>query len=186
MGARMRRVCDVEGCTKKSPGKLCPKHRSRVARHGSTDDRWHCTGTLSEKFERFVIRGAECWGWTGYTNEHGYGHAARRYAHRVSYELTFGAIPRGLHVLHRCDNPPCTNPSHLMLGTHADNMSDAKLKGRTAAGERSGGRKLTVAAVATIRHLCASGWTQRRVARRFGISQSQVSSIVRREKWASA
>src|SRR5688572_27215265 len=46
-------------------------------------------------------------------------------AHRVAYELVNGAIPRGLHVLHTCENSRCCNPSHLHLGTHAENIAQA-------------------------------------------------------------
>jgi hypothetical protein len=71
---------------------------------------------------------------TGMTDGHGYGsiYADGRLqkAHRVVWQVEHGPIPDGLHVLHQCDNPPCCNPAHLFLGTHADNMADKIAKGR--------------------------------------------------------
>ena len=52
-------------------------------------------------------------------------------AHRWAWMLVHGSIPDGLHVLHRCDNPPCFRPSHLFLGTDADNARDMASKGRS-------------------------------------------------------
>jgi hypothetical protein len=51
-------------------------------------------------------------------------------AHRYAWFERFGPIPTGMHVLHRCDNPPCINPDHLFLGTNADNIKDRDRKGR--------------------------------------------------------
>jgi len=78
-----------------------------------------------------------CWGWSGSKDGKGYGQISARdgrrspeKAHRVSYELAFGKIPKGMVVRHKCDNPECTNPSHLELGTQKDNMRDCSKRGR--------------------------------------------------------
>jgi hypothetical protein len=52
------------------------------------------------------------------------------YAHRLSWEFTFGPVPDGQEVLHRCDVPLCVNPAHLFLGSQQDNLTDARTKGR--------------------------------------------------------
>jgi hypothetical protein len=142
-------------------------------------------GTLRERFERFVVRadGDGCWGWKGSTTEKGYGRLsnvsrAQRYvrAHRVSWELTYGPVPAGLYVLHRCDNPACTRPDHLFLGSIADNQADMAKKAR-------GTQKLTAEQVREIRASYASGlWTQRELARQFGVGQTCISKIVTNAK----
>jgi len=77
-----------------------------------------------------------CWLWTGTRQHNGYGRilvdGRMRQAHRVSYELTFGPVPAGLQVCHKCDNPPCVNPDHLFVGTQSDNLFDQGRKGRNA------------------------------------------------------
>ena len=83
-----------------------------------------------------------CWNWRGGKDKDGYGSikidGQQCRAHRVSYEEYIGEIPDGLNVCHHCDNPPCINPSHFFIGTHADNQHDKVAKGREARGERSG------------------------------------------------
>lgn len=69
--------------------------------------------------------------WTGYVDKNSYGKASGgRWAHRLAWEKANGPIPRGLWVLHRCDNPPCVNPDHLFLGTNQENQLDCGAKGR--------------------------------------------------------
>jgi hypothetical protein len=70
-----------------------------------------------------------CHVWTGGRASKGYGQL-RIGVHRLAWELANGPIPEGMQVLHRCDNPRCCNPDHLMLGTQAENMADMRRKGR--------------------------------------------------------
>lgn len=51
-------------------------------------------------------------------------------AHRAAYEAYFGAVPAGMMVCHRCDNPKCINAEHLFLGSRQDNVDDREAKGR--------------------------------------------------------
>lgn len=121
-------------------------------------------------------------------------------AHRVAYYLHSGIDPADLLVCHECDNPPCTNPAHLFLGTDQDNIRDRNAKGRQARGDRSGARtmpevyprgtasyyaKLTEAQVNNLRLQYAIGGTShRKLAKIYGISYAQVGYIIQRKKWA--
>lgn len=131
-----------------------------------------------------------CWLWTGSTNGSGYGEirskeiGGKRYAHRFSWELEFGPIPKGGEVCHSCDQPSCVNPEHLFLGSHHDNMLDAKAKNRMPAGERNGQAKLTIDQVREIRS--TTGLTAESIARKFNVSRSLISLILRGDRWAEA
>lgn len=120
-----------------------------------------------------------CWEWTGTRNQYGYGvfllpgeRPVR--AHRYAYELTKGAIPAGLVVMHACDNPSCINPAHLSLGSRGDNNRDSTAKGRNSFGERNGRGWLTTAQVSAIR---SDARAQADIAKNYGITQSHVSRI---------
>lgn len=125
-----------------------------------------------------------CWLWRAGTNR-GYGIAwvggRIKKAHRVSWEEVNGPIPPGMFVCHRCDNPPCVRPSHLFLGTNADNMRDMSEKGRGYL--RS---PITAHDAIDIVSLYAFGATQLELARSYGITQSAVSLIVHGKNWSRA
>jgi hypothetical protein len=110
----------------------------------------------------------------------------RTTAHRIAFKLNGGVIPHGHYVLHRCDNPPCCNPAHLFVGTQKQNLEDMRRKGRAGdcrnIGERHGMCKLADSQVAEIRKLYATPvLSQDKLAAMFGVGQSQISRILRRE-----
>jgi len=140
----------------------------------------------------------ECWPWIGCRTKDGYGQFGLRLtngrwrtvgAYRVAFVLATGKDPGGLHVCHRCDNPPCVNPAHLFLGTSEENMADAQKKRRALwrpdagrpRGEMHGGARLSRQQVEGLR--AVRGLSQRKLAQKFGISQAQVGRILRGESW---
>ena len=81
----------------------------------------------------------ECWEWRGHTDKKGYGvmsvggrdNQTKLLTHRIAKTLTNKEeLPDDKILMHMCDNPPCCNPGHLVLGTHQDNMNDKVNKGR--------------------------------------------------------
>lgn len=93
--------------------------------------------SLLARFEQKYIPepNSGCWLWIGAVRSYGktslrptIEDGGTRNAARVSWKLHRGAIPEGLHVLHKCDVTLCVNPDHLFLGTHLDNMADMMVK----------------------------------------------------------
>ncbi len=132
-----------------------------------------------------------CLPWLGTKHNAGYGVISERIpckrtllAHRYAWTRRFGSIPPGLHVLHRCDNPPCVNVDHLFLGTQADNVADMVSKSRQAKGRQNPRTKLTPAAVREIRLRYVPGRvTQQGLADKFHVSATTISEIVARKYW---
>lgn len=140
-----------------------------------------------------VQRGAPdaCWPWTGSVFNSGYGRVnlpreggkkRATTAHRVIWTLLYGKPHEALEICHTCDNRPCCNPSHLFAGTTKINAVDKMRKGRVARmnGQLNGSCKITPSDVVEIR---ASSVAHAVLARKYGISESNVRMIRTRETW---
>jgi hypothetical protein len=170
-----------------------------LARERSSERIKARTRPLAERFWAKVTKhedASRCWSWTAAKTPKGYGvigsgghRSPNTLAHRVSWEIANGSIPDGLFVLHRCDNPECTNPAHLFLGTNDDNIADMRAKNRNVdpprrVGEAVNTHKLTATQVVQIRARFAAGIeSQSAIARAFGVTSQQVGHIVRGEQW---
>ncbi len=132
-----------------------------------------------------------CWRWNGTTNgDYGTIWNPRMYrtmfAHRLSWEMAFGAIPDGMWVLHRCDRPLCVRPEHLFLGDVTDNMRDMVAKGRGLVGELNGQSRLTSAIVLSARDRHRNGESINSLAREFSVSGQTMGKAVRGVTWKRA
>lgn len=128
--------------------------------------------------------GDQCWGWVGAQGNQGYGQIRIQQvlwrAPRLMYELVFGPIPEKTFVCHRCDNPTCTNPKHLFLGTTKDNLEDCARKGRTGGAAK---RRLTTEQVYKVRQRLGSGETAYALAKEYGVTATSLNKIRRGETW---
>lgn len=159
-------------------------------------------GDVSERFfERFEVDSKTgCWNWTGRLNGSGYGVIAgpingKRYvekgvnmlAHRASWILHKGEIPKGAGahgtvVMHRCDNPACVNPDHLLLGTQSDNVKDMLDKGRKVSNPRRGTDHPNTAfkSQADIDLICSTKGRIKEFAEKYGVSESAIKRLRQR------
>lgn len=133
-----------------------------------------------------------CWLWMRWCLPRGYGMSyclerkVKVLAHRHSWELSRGPIPKGMCVCHHCDNPRCVRPSHLFIGTRKDNMQDCKSKGRTwrggaTRGEQHPFRKLTEKTVRAIR--LDKTTSSNSLAKKLGVTHRTILLVRKMETW---
>lgn len=130
---------------------------------------------------------AECWPWLGACGPHKRGqfwiNKKLKKASHFSWKAEHGEWPpRGMNVLHKCDNPNCVNPSHLFLGTQMDNVRDmiSKKRGRSPHGRSCHSSRLTETEVLSIR---SDGRPVPVLAKTYGISDTSIRKIIDRRSW---
>lgn len=147
--------------------------------------------SMEARFDAKVRRDASgCWLWIGSVGSHGYGQFASVHGHgplathRYAWERRHDRpVPCGMMVLHRCDVKRCVNPDHLFLGTHQDNMTDMKQKGRADRTKKLRGVAhprwvRDDALVLNARALVALGNTHRQAAKLCGTSKTTVTRVI--------
>ena len=144
-------------------------------------------GSLYDRLDRDTIPepNSGCWLFFGCCDENGYGRIRvgdhKERAHRISYERHNGPIASWAHIRHKCDNPPCINPEHLVSGTAFDNIVYKVTRNRQARGEMLPCHKLTEADVMSI---YTDDRTQRIIAKEYGVTHGVIGRIKRGKKWA--
>jgi len=122
-----------------------------------------------------------CWIWRGPLDNDGYGQITIRGVgyrpHRVSYMMYNGDITSGLYVLHKCDRPSCVNPSHLFLGTQAENVLDCMKKGRRSVGFYHYRSKLDGNSINILVDLLKRGYHYTYIAKKLNMSSSSIKHI---------
>jgi 5-methylcytosine-specific restriction endonuclease McrA len=127
----------------------------------------------------------QCWPWKQSCSDRGYG-AARFQgedlgAHVVAYVLTYGPIPDGLQINHRCQTRSCCNPAHLYAGTQMDAMHDRQSRGAYAQGNQHPNTKILQEHHAEILMLRVQlHWKWEQIAQHFGVARNTLLRIAKK------
>ena len=157
----------------------------RMTRKTLEERFWEKVNKNSGIFGTDGLYPTECWVWTAYKKNTGYGIIQHKgkptRAHRISWILYFGPILDNRCVLHKCDNPSCVRQDHLFLGTQLQNIADRDKKKRfnPMRGYANGNAKLTEKDIATIRRLYSQNVTKAEIAQMFNISRDYLNKIIR-------
>lgn len=179
--------CSIDECDEPSYARSwCRKHYSRWRRHGNPDTVLISprSFTPEQRLRRigWVVTDSGCWEWQGSRAVWGHGVLGYRGnqvgAHRLAYETWVAPIPDGHVIRHKCDNPPCINPDHLLPGTTIDNSRDMVERGRVFHA------KLDWEKVRQIRDQYTGARGQQTVlAKKFNVDRATIGYVVRGDTW---
>jgi hypothetical protein len=139
-------------------------------------------------FKKVIKSDKGCWDWNGHLKD-GYGcfrfKGKDTKAHRISWEINFGPIPKGMFVCHKCDNRKCTNPEHLFLGFILDNTKDMISKNRQKGPIGSHNKKsiLTELDIPIIRNRLSIGDSIKKIAQDYKVTFQTIFSIKIGKNW---
>lgn len=145
--------------------------------------------SVKARFLKYVLRASDygngCWPWVGATVQSGAGPVGRfkfegrsQWAPRVAYQLYKGPIPHRRVIRHKCDNPLCVRPAHLIVGTHKQNARDKVERNRVGRGGT--GPKLDAFTRRWVCERLKSGHSTIEIARFFGVSRQAISYYARK------
>lgn len=151
----------------------------------------HLVASAKRRLSARVKRVGDCLMWQGCRGSRGYGWMAvgktnREATHRISWAIANNAQPpRGMHVMHSCDNPSCVNPSHLSLGTAKDNQRDCWLKGRKnpLRGSRHASSRYSESQIIQAAAFFAAGFTYAQVAEKVSVNRQTLMKILQGRRW---
>lgn len=127
---------------------------------------------------------SDCIEWDKGRDKDGYGRVKikgkDKRAHRVVAEKHLPDYSDDLMVCHTCDNPPCVNPDHLFMGTNSENQKDSVRKNRWSNNSPFFGR-VSKEQADDMKGLRDLGWSQRKIADFYGLTQQGVQRILVRK-----
>lgn len=181
--------CSIPNCTDKyyAVG-LCGKHYTRKKKGQILDEKSVYQLTDFEKLQKkFIVADNGCWEWKFPRKDNNRANTffykgKPQIAYRASWQISNGDIPKGMCVLHRCDNGLCVNPDHLFLGTNMDNRNDMLSKGREKVlrGESLKHAILTEKQVSDIKSSPLNG---NRLSKIYGVHRRTIYDILDGKTW---
>lgn len=183
-----KRICKIAECLNNAMGYgYCEKHYTRYRKYNDPlftkykMERWQRVQTIMSNIPQ--LSPDQCWEYQGRKESNGYGKQYGMWAHRVSYVYwhpTTTGIDQRYEVRHACDNPPCCNPYHLILGTRQDNVNDMINRQRGSVGQHRWNARLTESDIPAIR---ADKRPHPEIAADYGVHRRTITDVKLGKTW---